>query len=94
MAILPDLSAMTREQLEALAMAALKQNNRKLTLKVGKRGNVCVYGLGRFPTTLYASQWDKLLDMADDIRAFIKANASLLSQGKDDPRFASVGDDE
>jgi len=37
-----------------------------------------VYGLGRFPVTLYKEQWTKLLDMADDIRAFIRANESSL----------------
>ena len=37
-----------------------------------------VYGLGRFPVTLYKEQWTKLLDMADDIRALIRANAASL----------------
>jgi hypothetical protein len=39
---------------------------------------VSVYGLGRFPVTLYQEQWTKLLDMADDIRAFIRANEASL----------------
>ena len=37
-----------------------------------------VYGLGRFPVTLYKEQWAKLLDMAEDIRAFIRENESKL----------------
>jgi hypothetical protein len=37
-----------------------------------------VYGLGRFPVTLYKEQWEKLLDMADDIRGFIKENQGKL----------------
>jgi hypothetical protein len=41
-------------------------------------GGVSVYGLGRFPVTLYKEQWTKLLDMADDIRAFIRANETSL----------------
>jgi hypothetical protein len=39
---------------------------------------VSVYGRGRFPVTLYKEQWTKLLDMADDIRAFIRNNETSL----------------
>ena len=42
-----------------------------LTLKVSEKGAVSVYGLGRFPVTLYKEQWEKLLTMADEIRAFL-----------------------
>jgi hypothetical protein len=57
----------------------LKQrNNRPTSLKVSEKGAVSVYGLGRFPVTLYKEQWAKLLDMADDIRAFIRENDSKL----------------
>jgi len=57
----------------------LKQRgNRATSLKVSEKGGVSVYGLGRFPVTLYKEQWTKLLDMADDIRAFIKENESKL----------------
>ena len=49
-----------------------------VSLKVSEKGGVSVYGLGRFPVTLYKDQWTKLLDMADDIRAFIRANESSL----------------
>ena len=48
------------------------------TLKVAKSGGVSVYGLGRFPVTLYKEQWIKLLDMADEIRAFIRENEESL----------------
>jgi hypothetical protein len=41
-------------------------------IKVSEKGGVSVYGLGRFPVTLYKEQWAKLLDMADEIRAFIR----------------------
>lgn len=40
-------------------------------MKVGEKGALSVYGLGRFPVTLYKEQWAKLLDMADEIRAFL-----------------------
>jgi hypothetical protein len=48
------------------------------SMKVSEKGAVSVYGLGRFPVTLYKEQWTKLLDMADDIRAFIKENDGKL----------------
>ncbi len=51
---------------------------RGVSLKVSEKGGVSVYGLGRFPVTLYKEQWTKLLDMADDIRAFIRENESRL----------------
>jgi len=58
---------------------ALKKTSAKgLSLKVSEKGGVSVYGLGRFPVTLYKEQWAKLLDMAEEIRAFIKANESKL----------------
>ena len=49
-----------------------------LTLKVSEKGGVSVYGLGRFPVTLYKEQWKKLLDMTDEIRNFIEVNDSQL----------------
>jgi hypothetical protein len=49
-------------------------------MKVSEKGGLSVYGLGRFPVTLYQEQWTKLLDMADDIRAFIKANEGTLKK--------------
>ena len=52
--------------------------SRGVTLKVSEKGGVSVYGLGRFPVTLYKEQWTKLLDMADDTRAFIRANETTL----------------
>ncbi len=54
---------------------ALKPNMR---MKVSEKGAVSVYGMGRFPVTLYKEQWLKLLDMSDEIRAFITANEAQL----------------
>jgi len=59
------------EQLKSL-------RGRSVSLKVSEKGGVSVYGLGRFPVTLYKEQWTKLLAMADDIRAFIKENEPRL----------------
>ncbi len=53
----------------------------KLAMKVSEKGALSVYGMGRFPVTLYKEQWLRLLAMADDIKAFIEANeASLKSK--------------
>ena len=58
---------------------ALKRGSAKgVSLKVSEKGGVSVYGLGRFPVTLYKEQWAKLLDMADEIRAFIKTHEAEL----------------
>ena len=54
------------------------QRARATTIKVSEKGGVSVYGLGRFPVTLYKEQWTRLLDMADDIRVFIKENEPKL----------------
>ena len=70
-----------RAELERLKMEneALKTRPRTATsLKVSEKGGVSVYGLGRFPVTLYKEQWLKLLAMADDIRRFIDENAARL----------------
>lgn len=49
-----------------------------ITMKVSEKGGLSVYGMGRFPITLYKEQWLKLMDMSDSMRAFIEANDSLL----------------
>ena len=59
--------------------AVLKRESASGTrLKVSEKGAVSVYGLGRFPVTLYKEQWWRLLDMSSDIRAFIAANEAQL----------------
>ena len=54
------------------------QRGRSVGLKVSDKGGVSVYGLGRFPVTLYKEQWTKLLAMADEIRSFIKEHDGEL----------------
>jgi hypothetical protein len=49
-----------------------------LNLKVSDKGGVSVYGLGRFPVTLYKEQWQRLLALTEDIRSFIKTNEDKL----------------
>jgi len=61
--------------------AALKKGaSSNVRMKVSEKGALSVYGMGRFPVTLYKEQWLKLLDIADDIRAFIAANDSALEE--------------
>lgn len=58
---------------------ALKKTSAKgLSMKVSEKGALSIYGMGRFPVTLYKEQWLKLLDLSDDIRAFIKTNDAQL----------------
>ena len=66
------------ERLKAENVRLKSQRTRGVSLKVSEKGGVSVYGLGRFPVTLYKEQWTRLLDMADDIRAFIAENETNL----------------
>lgn len=66
------------ERLRAENSALKKTSAKGLSLKVSEKGALSIYGLGRFPVTLYKEQWTKLLEMADDIRAFLKANDAQL----------------
>jgi hypothetical protein len=76
---------MSQEHLES-EVARLRAENEALKaraqrsgqLRVSDKGGVSVYGLGRFPVTLYKEQWRRLLDMADEIRAFIREHESEL----------------
>lgn len=63
-----------RAENESLKRSAAKE----LSLKVSQKGALSVYGLGRFPVTLYKEQWLRLLEMAEDIRNFVKQNDSKL----------------
>lgn len=70
-----------KTELERLRAENERLKNRTakgVSLKVSEKGGVSVYGLGRFPVTLYKEQWLKLLGMADEIRAFISENESKL----------------
>ena len=66
------------ERLQAENETLKKRSEKELSLKVSQKGGVSVYGLGRFPVTLYKDQWEKLLEMTDDIRAFIQENKAQL----------------
>jgi hypothetical protein len=69
------------EKLRAENIALKKPATRgQLSLRVSEKGALSVYGLGRFPVTLYREQWEKLLGLADEIRQFIQDNDSLLKK--------------
>lgn len=74
-----DQAARRIAELEAQLAAAKAAGRGKLTLKVSKAGAVSVYGMGKWPVTLYSQQWEKVLDAEEQIRAFIVANADSLS---------------
>jgi hypothetical protein len=81
-------SQMTSEEDLKAEIDRLRAENEKLkkpargqmSLKVSEKGGLSVYGLGRFPVTLYREQWEKLLGMADEIRKFIQENDSALKK--------------
>ena len=66
------------ERLKAENERLKSQRAHGVSLKVSEKGGVSVYGLGRFPVTLYKEQWTKLLAMADEIRAFIREHDAQL----------------
>ena len=72
----------TQEELLARIAELEKQvgtkRSGKLEFRVGEKGGVSVYGLGRFPVTLYYEQWIKLLDAGDELKAFMESNKSRL----------------
>jgi hypothetical protein len=76
------MSEPTKEELLArIAELEKKAEGRKrgqLEFRVGEKGGVSVYGLGRFPVTLYYEQWVRLLDSAKDLRDFLEENKSRL----------------
>lgn len=68
------------ERLKAENEALRARRSGAVSMKVSEKGGLSVYGLGRFPVTLYQEQWLKLLDMSDDIRAFIRDHQSELKK--------------
>lgn len=78
---------MTPAEMQAMILKLQQENESlkrtqaaKISLKVSEKGGLSVYGLGRFPLTLYKSQWAALLARTQDIQAFIEANAASLKE--------------
>jgi hypothetical protein len=76
------MSEPTYEELKARLAELEKQGGGRrsgaLEFRVSEKGGVSVYGLGRFPVTLYYEQWTRLLDQTDQLRAFLEENKSKL----------------
>ena len=68
------------ERLRAENESLKKPTRGQMSLKVSEKGALSVYGLGRFPVTLYREQWEKLLGMGDEIKAFIQTHDSELKK--------------
>ncbi len=68
------------ERLRAENEALKARGGKGVSMKVSEKGGVSVYGLGRFPVTLYQEQWLKLLDLAEDIRGFIREHEGQLKK--------------
>jgi hypothetical protein len=68
------------ERLKAENEALRNKRSGAVSMKVSEKGGLSVYGLGRFPVTLYQEQWTKLLDMADEIRTFIREHQGQLKK--------------
>ena len=68
------------ERLRAENESLKKPARGQLSLKVSEKGALSVYGMGRFPVTLYREQWEKLLAMSDQLREFIQANDQTLKK--------------
>jgi hypothetical protein len=68
------------ERLRAENEALRKPSRGQMSLRVSEKGALSVYGLGRFPVTLYREQWEKLLGMSEDIRQFIRDHDSSLKK--------------
>jgi hypothetical protein len=68
------------ERLRAENESLKKPTRGQMSLKVSEKGALSVYGLGRFPVTLYREQWEKLLGMGDEIRSFIQTHDTELKK--------------
>ena len=73
------------EEAAALLPNGKSNGRQKITMKVSTKGAVSIYGMGRFPVTLYAEQWERLLEdeQVKAMKAFIKANAAKLTRKED-----------
>ena len=72
------LAELERLKLENESLKQKQKRNSAISMKVSEKGAVSVYGLGRFPVTLYQEQWVKLLSLSDDIKQFIEETRAQL----------------
>ena len=74
--LIAQINALKAENDKLKAKAAARST---LSFKVSEKGAVSIYGMGRFPVTLYASQYDRLVKQWDDLAVFVKDNRHLLT---------------
>ncbi len=67
-----------KARLETLEKQTDKKRSGTIEFRVGEKGGVSVYGLGRFPVTLYYEQWNRLLDASPDLKKFLEDNKGKL----------------
>ena len=93
------MTQMTQKEMEAMLAKLQAENEKlraeraqagKLSLKVSDKGALSVYGMGRFPVTLYREQWERLMAHKPQIEDFIRVNAKLLST-KEGEKSAAAG---
>lgn len=77
------VAEIARLQAENAGLKVVVASNSKLTLKVSEKGAVSMYGLGRWPVTLYREQWERVLEAGDTVKAFIAAHGDELSTKED-----------
>ncbi len=68
------------ERLRAENAALKERGSRSVRLQVSAKGGASLYGIRRFPITFYVDEWERILDMADEIRAFLRENEASLKK--------------
>lgn len=79
---MPDFDSMTETELREYLNKQRETPQFNISFKIGDKGGVSVYGLQRFPVTLYAPQWLALLEKAEELKKFIEQNKSRLQWGR------------
>lgn len=75
-----NLQNLSQAELIAMIQGMQKAQTSRLTIKRSEKGAISVYGLGRWPVTLYRSQMERFLEASDDIKAFIETNKATLAE--------------
>jgi hypothetical protein len=81
--VLKDLSAAQKRIAELEAIIAAANAPKALSVKMNEKGTISVYGLGRFPVSLYRDQWSRLIEFAPKVTEFMSANAKRLVELQD-----------
>jgi len=88
--LLAELDALRADKARLEAALASKPAGGKLTLRVSAKGAVSLYGMGRFPVTLYQGQWHRVMEATEEIKAFIQAHSAELATKADAAGKAAV----